>query len=1069
MKSIPSIGRFAKNLALSLAVLSSAAVARATPYATSLTNNGVTLSFRLNESAGSVIVTYTNLSGTLLTTNLGAKGTGLITTNLAIPGSYSITVSKTNTPGYVTGAALQISVDATNTVKFNSPRGVAVNTDPASPYFGRIYVANSASGTAATRPVGDGIYLINADFSDAVGQGNTARNAGLNTFTNGDDIASSPWRLEVGQDGNLYISDFTPTNGTIYVVDPDVTIGTNVIAGLGVSGISPAASPNHGRISSSIIATGSLAGGNLTLFGLNNNVTNAPALTPNHIMQWNIGAGPLGQDLVVTNMDNDTLLPNSDITSDLDRGPDGKFYLLQNRSDGFEGGIFVVDPAVDGGVFYPTPDGLWDEVYDSRADSIGNFGESVDILRQSRGVKISPDGQYMAIMRDDSSTWIIPLINGLPNLAGRKLVPTGSTSIGRDVCFDAAGNLYIATSGHAVLRVFSPGYKTIATTTSTGTFSVTNILPDAYVDVVGVSTNAAEPSTDGLITFIRSGSVAAPLTVFYTNSGTAARGVDWMTNGITATSVGSITFAAGDSTTNIPITVIDDALGEATETVNFRLLPNTNYVFGSNSTITVFIADDGDLPTVSVASVGLGSYELLPDRPAKFTVSISAIYSADLNVNLSLGGTAVSGVDYTNSSTFSVALLQGTTSTNFTVTPIDNPAIAPNKTIIVSIVPSASYNIGTGSAANILRNDDLTPGASVFSDDFDTDTTANWKTNAVNVDNDATFSYDYSADGVPSAPHSAGGSTRGLRLRAHLGAISAATGISVSPIGQSFTGDFRLRFDLWMNYNGPMPGGGTGSSEFFTAGIGVSENRTNVTGIVASGGSGSAVIFSVDTDGGFAETTGDYIVYTNSSSITASGTNIYPAGARDNFNAYYAEFGELPAPAAQVALFPGPGAGANQTGRGQIGSLSFSWHDVVITKQGSSFAWDVDGLRIANAGYAATLIGSNFSLGYQDINTSLANNIRMNMALVDNLRVESLPDPQQPVITSVSIVSAGANIQIDFTGGVDDPTAAFVLQSATDVQDPYANVSATITSTGSGMFRAVRPVDGSQQFYRIKR
>src|SRR5262245_14615079 len=95
--------------------------------------------------------------------------------------------------------------------------------------------------------------------------------------------------------------------------------------------------------------------------------------------------------------------------------------------------------------------------------------------------------------------------------------------------------------------------------------------------------------------------------------------------------------------------------------------------------------------------------------------------------------------------------------------------------------------------------------ASFYTDDFDTNTSASWTTNASTGNNAATFSYDYSAVGIPSAPHSVGGSTKGLKLEANYNgrpAAAAFTGLSVSPTGQNFTGNYVLHADVWLNFLG---------------------------------------------------------------------------------------------------------------------------------------------------------------------------------------------------------------------------------------------------------------------------
>src|SRR5262249_53580692 len=114
-------------------------------------------------------------------------------------------------------------------------------------------------------------------------------------------------------------------------------------------------------------------------------------------------------------------------------------------------------------------------------------------------------------------------------------------------------------------------------------------------------------------------------------------------------------------------------------------------------------------------------------------------------------------------------------------------------------------------------------GQILYSENFDVDDTANWTVlkstgaNANDAGSSAEFFYDYSTVGIPSAPNS-GGSTRGLRLRANMTG-NIFSGLSVSPNGQGFTGDYKLEFDMWMNYNGRLDGGGNGTTQLGGAGI----------------------------------------------------------------------------------------------------------------------------------------------------------------------------------------------------------------------------------------------------------
>lgn len=161
----------------------------------------------------------------------------------------------------------------------------------------------------------------------------------------------------------------------------------------------------------------------------------------------------------------------------------------------------------------------------------------------------------------------------------------------------------------------------------------------------------------------------------------------------------------------------------------------------------------------------------------------------------------------------------------------------------------------------------------LFTDDFDADHTTNWTVNSGPTDytdpdgdvggdfssNQAKFFFDYSTVGIPSAPHSTGGTTRGLKIMANQdgdfdGISPGLTGITVSPTGQDFStaGDYKLKFDWWANFSGPFPAGSSGSTQLSTFGIATS-------GAVANyAGTADGVFFASTLDGNSAA---DYRVY----------------------------------------------------------------------------------------------------------------------------------------------------------------------------------------------------------------
>ncbi|MBA3483779.1 MAG: PEP-CTERM sorting domain-containing protein [Pirellulales bacterium] len=296
-------------------------------------------------------------------------------------------------------------------------------------------------------------------------------------------------------------------------------------------------------------------------------------------------------------------------------------------------------------------------------------------------------------------------------------------------------------------------------------------------------------------------------------------------------------------------------------------------------------------------------------------------------------------------------------------------------------------------AATLLTS--VASAVPIYSDNFDVNTSANYTVNQ-DPDATATFAYDYSADGIPSAPGSPGGSTRGVKFTANDGdQTAAAAAINISPTGQSFSGNYTLRFHSWLNINGPFPAGGAGSTELLTAGIGNSGTAVQKSTAPANG-----PWFAGSNEGG---ATGDYRAY-QTTSLEADASAVYAApGAagtrRESSNTYYhsAIPGNQMAPATQQALDP-----VQQTGSTAPGSLGFAWHLHEISKNGNAVSWSINGLPIATFANP-TLGGSNVFVGHWDAFASIADDARFSFGIIDNLVVDQvIPEPASMTMLGMS-------------------------------------------------------------------
>jgi hypothetical protein len=275
----------------------------------------------------------------------------------------------------------------------------------------------------------------------------------------------------------------------------------------------------------------------------------------------------------------------------------------------------------------------------------------------------------------------------------------------------------------------------------------------------------------------------------------------------------------------------------------------------------------------------------------------------------------------------------------------------------------------------------------VYVEYFEVDPSASWVVNNGPSDAAVNFFFDYSTVGIPISPNSPKSTdTHGMKIQANQ-VNGIFSGVSASPAGQSFTGDYRVEFDWWGNFNGPFPAGGSGSTQMSTFGVGTSGTRAQW-----PGGTQDSVWFAATVDG---NSSADWRAYSTAAPTSyPDGSPIYAAtgtNSRNSSNAYYASFGTNTAPPAQLLLYP------QQTGVTLIGSAGMEWHRVLIDTIAGQTSWYVDDIRIATVDLSTvTLGGSNIFFGHSDTNATSStdpNDEALLFTLIDNIRVSPIPEP----------------------------------------------------------------------------
>lgn len=234
------------------------------------------------------------------------------------------------------------------------------------------------------------------------------------------------------------------------------------------------------------------------------------------------------------------------------------------------------------------------------------------------------------------------------------------------------------------------------------------------------SQSGAESVGTMTVTAQLSATSASIVTVPFTLSGTATGGgTDYS---ITAS---PISIPAGQLTGTVTITVANDSLDEANETVVVTMGTPVNATQGATTVHTATINDDDATPTVTFTTASQSAAENVGTLTV--TAQLSAVSGQAVTVPFTLSGTATgSGTDYSITSS-PITIAAGSTTSNITITVVDDAATESSETVIVTMGSPTNATQGTTTVhtativdneATTLRVNTFTPTATGFAVDF---------------------------------------------------------------------------------------------------------------------------------------------------------------------------------------------------------------------------------------------------------------------------------------------------------------------------------------------------------------
>ena len=231
----------------------------------------------------------------------------------------------------------------------------------------------------------------------------------------------------------------------------------------------------------------------------------------------------------------------------------------------------------------------------------------------------------------------------------------------------------------------SPSNAGLSSSTATMTITDDDAAPTVSL---GDLTSAEVAGTVNLVATLSAASEKSITVDYATSDGTATAGSDYTSGS------GTITFAPGSTSENVPVSVLADTTDEANETVTVTLSNPTNVTL-NDAIGELTITDDDSAPSISIADV------TIPDETAvarTATVSLSAASAKTVTVDFATAdGTATATNDYSSASG-TLTFNPGVTSQTVSVTIIQDSIDEPDETFTIGLSNpvNASISVATG-------------------------------------------------------------------------------------------------------------------------------------------------------------------------------------------------------------------------------------------------------------------------------------------------------------------------------------------------------------------------------------
>ncbi len=274
----------------------------------------------------------------------------------------------------------------------------------------------------------------------------------------------------------------------------------------------------------------------------------------------------------------------------------------------------------------------------------------------------------------------------------------GSTTINFNIVDDALDE----DNETIILSLSSPNNSTLGSNT-THTITITDNDSEPFVAFDATESDGGEGVTPASIAVSLSAVSGREVNVNYAVSGGTASG-----SGTDYTFTdGTLTFDAGETSKNLSLIVVDDAIDEPDETVIFALSGASNATIGTNDEFTYTINDNDTEPTIGFTAASSSKGE--NSGTSSIQISLTAQSGNDITVDYFIsGGTADGGGEDYTITEGTASITSGNTTASFNVTIVDDDLDENSETIVIGLQNPVNVSLSgnTTHTMTITDNDD---------------------------------------------------------------------------------------------------------------------------------------------------------------------------------------------------------------------------------------------------------------------------------------------------------------------------------------------------------------------------